>query len=103
MTGRNSDYLRVPSFTLSSLFELSSHLQEPPSKDMCFPVRRDVYEDLPIGKDIFFYPSSDTDCKAFMYEVAGPLLGPLSRIYDRVSFIVLWMTTSILSLISYVQ
>ncbi|KAH9307517.1 hypothetical protein KI387_035428, partial [Taxus chinensis] len=70
--------LRVPASSLPTLFELSSYLQEPPSKHLRFPVRPDVYDDLPTGKEVFFCASSDTDCRAITYEILGPLIRPSS-------------------------
>ncbi|GLJ23976.1 hypothetical protein SUGI_0455860 [Cryptomeria japonica] len=83
--------LRVPASSLPTLFELSSYLQEPPSKHLRFPVRPDVYEDLPTGKEVFFCASSDTDCRAITYEIVGPLIRQTSsRRFGRESFIGLW-------------
>ncbi|KAG6716779.1 hypothetical protein I3842_04G065200 [Carya illinoinensis] len=67
--------LRVPPPTLPSLFELSWHLQEPPAEDLRFPLRRDVYRDLPQEKELFFTTSTDMlDCRAITYDILGPII-----------------------------
>ncbi|XVF09738.1 hypothetical protein REPUB_Repub07fG0121400 [Reevesia pubescens] len=67
--------LRVPPTTLPSLFELSWHLQEPPPEEYRFPLRRDVYRDLPPGKEVLFTTSNELlDCRAIMYDIVGPII-----------------------------
>ncbi|KAF2311815.1 hypothetical protein GH714_026867 [Hevea brasiliensis] len=56
--------LRVPPTALPNLFELSWYLQEPPPEELRFPLRRDVYRDLPPGKERFFATTSELlDCR----------------------------------------
>ncbi|XWS48366.1 hypothetical protein CRYUN_Cryun13aG0070100 [Craigia yunnanensis] len=67
--------LRVPLTTLPSLFELSWHLQEPPPEEYRFPLRRDVYRDLPPGKEVLFTTSTELlDCRAIIYDVLSPII-----------------------------
>ncbi|XP_054781739.1 uncharacterized protein LOC129288919 [Prosopis cineraria] len=69
--------LRVSPPSLPTLYELSWHIQEPPMEELRFPLRRDVYKDLPQGKELFFTTSSEPlDCRAIMYEVVGPIIRP---------------------------
>lgn len=96
-----SDYyvgcLRVPPTTLPSLFELSWHLQEPPPEEFRFPIRKDVYRDLPQGKEIFFTTSTELlDCRAITYDILSPIVRgnnpslSFSTAASRDSFIGLW-------------
>ncbi|MBA0621922.1 hypothetical protein Godav_007499 [Gossypium davidsonii] len=88
--------LRVPPTTLPSLFELSWHLQEPPPEDYRFPLRRDVYRDLPPGKEVMFTASSELlDCRAMVYDMLGPMIRTNTSLSaasatGRDSFIGLW-------------
>ncbi|KAK2653711.1 hypothetical protein Ddye_013567 [Dipteronia dyeriana] len=89
--------LRVPPTTLPSLFELSWHLQEPPPEELRFPLRRDVYRDLPQGKELFFTTSTELlDCRAITYDILSPIirtnpsLCSVSTATSRDSFIGLW-------------
>lgn len=67
--------LRVPSTTLPSLFELSWHLQEPPPEEYRFPLRRDVYRDLPPGKEVLFTTSNELlDCRTIVYDILSPII-----------------------------
>ncbi|KAK8537090.1 hypothetical protein V6N13_042038 [Hibiscus sabdariffa] len=67
--------LRVPPTTLPSLFELPWHLQEPPPEEYRFPLRRDVFRDLPPGKEVLFTASNELlDCRAIVYDVLGPII-----------------------------
>ncbi|KAL4346627.1 hypothetical protein GQ457_17G025680 [Hibiscus cannabinus] len=67
--------LRIPPTTLPSLFELSWHLQEPPPEEYRFPLRRDVYRDLPPGKEVLFTASNEPlDCRAILYDMLGPII-----------------------------
>ncbi|KAA8533801.1 hypothetical protein F0562_031318 [Nyssa sinensis] len=88
--------LRVPPASLPSLFELSWHLQEPPSEDLRFPLRKDVYRDLPQGKELFFTTSTEPlDCRAITFDILSPIVRSYSSITgstctSRDSFIGLW-------------
>ncbi|KAK9291508.1 hypothetical protein L1049_019456 [Liquidambar formosana] len=88
--------LRVPPPTLPSLFELSWHLQEPPPEELRFPLRKDVYRDLPQGKEIFFTTSAELlDCRAFTFDILSAIIRPNPSIsvatgVSRDSFIGLW-------------
>ncbi|KAK6926317.1 hypothetical protein RJ641_008036 [Dillenia turbinata] len=88
--------LRVPPTTLPSLFELSWYIQEPPPDDIRFPLRRDVYKDLPPGKELFFATSNEPlDCRAFTGDVLNPIIRfnpslSASTATSRDSFIGLW-------------
>ncbi|XP_052187499.1 uncharacterized protein LOC127798165 isoform X2 [Diospyros lotus] len=88
--------LRVPPPTLPSLFELSWHLQEPPPEELRFPVRKDVYRDLPQGKEHFFTISSELlDCRGIAFDLLSPIirLNPSlsgATASSRDSFIGLW-------------
>ncbi|XP_022714859.1 uncharacterized protein LOC111274461 [Durio zibethinus] len=67
--------LRVPPTTLPSLFELSWHLQEPLPEEYRFPLRRDVYRDLPPGKEALFTISNELlDCRAILYDILSPII-----------------------------
>ncbi|XP_022888334.1 uncharacterized protein LOC111403909 [Olea europaea var. sylvestris] len=69
--------LQVPPTMLPSLFELSWHLQEPPPEELRFPVRKDVYRDLPQGKELFFTTSTELlDCRAITYDILSPIMRP---------------------------
>ncbi|KAK6936375.1 hypothetical protein RJ641_033405 [Dillenia turbinata] len=88
--------LRVPPTTLPSLFELSWYIQEPPPDDIRFPLRRDVYKDLPQGKELFFTTSNEPlDCRAFIGDILNPIIRSnpclsASTATSRDSFIGLW-------------
>ncbi|KAL7229621.1 hypothetical protein ACSBR2_008182 [Camellia fascicularis] len=88
--------LRVPPPTLPSLYELSWYLQEPPPEELRFPLRKDIYRDLPQGKELFFATSSELlDCRGITFDLLGPIIrsnpspsgGTAS---SRDSFIGLW-------------
>lgn len=97
-----SDYyvgcLRVPPPSIPSLFELSWYLQEPPPDELRFPLRKDVYRDLPQGKDLFFAISTELlDCRGITYDILSPLIRPTPSLTSasatatsRESFIGLW-------------
>ncbi|KAG9140670.1 hypothetical protein Leryth_006871 [Lithospermum erythrorhizon] len=89
--------LRVPPSTLPTLFELSWHLQEPPPEDFRFPLRRDVYKDLPQGKELFFTPSYSEllDSRSIIYDIIAPIIRTnpsltASTATSRDSFISIW-------------
>ncbi|ESQ43361.1 hypothetical protein EUTSA_v10015853mg [Eutrema salsugineum] len=89
--------LRVPALNLPSLFELAHYLQQPPPGTLRFPLRRDVYKDLPPGKELFFSTSSTEllDCRAITYDIISPImfrLNPKNRfvISSKDSLIPLW-------------
>ncbi|XP_010555638.1 PREDICTED: uncharacterized protein LOC104825083 [Tarenaya hassleriana] len=87
--------LRVSPVSLPSIFELSWHLQEPPPEDLRFPVRKDVFRDLPPGKDLFFTTSSSEllDCRAITYDIISPVmarLNPNFAVSSKDSLIPLW-------------
>ncbi|KAE8665499.1 putative serine-threonine protein kinase, plant-type [Hibiscus syriacus] len=88
--------LRVPPPTLPSLVELSWHLQEPPPEEYRFPLRRDVYRDLPPGKEALFTASNELlDCRAIVYDLLGPIIRTNPRLSAatataRDSYIGLW-------------
>jgi hypothetical protein len=88
--------LRVPPQTLPSLFELSWHIQEPPPEELRFPLRRDVYRDLPQEKELFFTTSTEfLDCRAITYDILSPIIRANPSISgatatSRDSFIGLW-------------
>ncbi|OWM75659.1 hypothetical protein CDL15_Pgr021824 [Punica granatum] len=88
--------LRVPPPTLPSLFELSWYLQEPPPEELRFPLRRDVYRDLPQGKETFFITSHEPlDCRAFTFDILSPIIRndpgiSIPTASSRDSFIGLW-------------
>ncbi|KAF8379364.1 hypothetical protein HHK36_028798 [Tetracentron sinense] len=88
--------LRASPTTLPSLFELSWHLQVPPAEDLRFPLRKDVYRDLPQGKELFFTTSTELlDCRAFTYDILSPIIRTnpsisSSTATSRDSFIGIW-------------
>ncbi|KAL0886442.1 hypothetical protein Bca101_010425 [Brassica carinata] len=87
--------LRVPAANPPSLFELARYLQEPPPENLRFPIRRDVYKDLPPGKELFFTTSSTEllDCRAITYDIIGPIMSRLSPSFvtsSKDSLIPLW-------------
>ncbi|CDY67401.1 BnaCnng54750D [Brassica napus] len=87
--------LRVPAANPPSLFELGRYLQEPPPENLRFPIRRDVYKDLPPGKELFFSTSTTEllDCRAVTYDIISPVmfrLSPNSVISSKDSLIPLW-------------
>ncbi|RDY04976.1 hypothetical protein CR513_11226, partial [Mucuna pruriens] len=88
--------LRATPETLPSLFELKRYLQEAPPEELRFPLRRDVYEDLPQGKEQLFTSTSEhLDCRSIMYDIVGPIIRnnpSLSQATStsRDSFIPLW-------------
>ncbi|CAE6235119.1 unnamed protein product [Arabidopsis arenosa] len=79
--------LRVPAGNIPSLFELARYLQEPPPENLRFPLRPDVYKDLPPGKELFFSISSTEllDCRALTYDVIGPIM---SRLNPNTGFVI---------------
>ncbi|XP_028768569.1 uncharacterized protein LOC114726172 [Neltuma alba] len=69
--------LRVSPQSLPTLYELSWHVQEPPMEELRFPLRKDVYKDLPLGKELFFTASSEPlDCRAIVYDIVSPIIRP---------------------------
>ncbi|KAI3931209.1 hypothetical protein MKW92_036486 [Papaver armeniacum] len=88
--------LKVPPTSLPSLFELSWHLQEPPSEELRFPLRKDVYRDLPQGKELFFTTTAELlDCRAITFDILSPIVRSnlgisISTATSRDSFISLW-------------
>lgn len=80
---------------LPALSELSIYLQQPPSEELKFPLRRDVYRDLPQGKGLFFTTLNELlDCRTITYDILGPILrsdiGASSTPSCRDSYIALW-------------
>ncbi|KAG6574138.1 Crinkler effector protein 8, partial [Cucurbita argyrosperma subsp. sororia] len=89
--------LRIPPLSLPSLSELSWHIQEPPSEELRFPIRKDVYAYLPQGKEVFFTTTTEmVDCKSFIYEIlcpiirTNPCISTTTPPSSRDSFIGLW-------------
>ncbi|KDP22357.1 hypothetical protein JCGZ_26188 [Jatropha curcas] len=86
--------LRVPPTTLPSLFELSWYLQEPPPEEFRFPLRRDVYRDLPQGKEQFFTTTAEPlDCRGISFDILSSVIRnnpSISNASSRDSFIGLW-------------
>ncbi|XP_059304897.1 uncharacterized protein LOC132056630 [Lycium ferocissimum] len=88
--------LRSPPPTLPSLFELSWHLQQPPPEELRFPLRRDVFKDLPQGKELFFTTSTELlDCRGITYDVLSAIMRSnpsltAATATDRDSYIGLW-------------
>ncbi|EOA14436.1 hypothetical protein CARUB_v10027639mg [Capsella rubella] len=89
--------LRVPAGSLPSLFDLARYLQEPPPENLRFPLRPDVYKDLPPGKELFFSTSSTEllDCRAITYDIVAPIMSRLNPnngfvISSKDSLIPLW-------------
>ncbi|KAF5732315.1 Kinase superfamily protein isoform 1 [Tripterygium wilfordii] len=88
--------LRVPPTTLTNLFELSWYLQEPPPEELRFPLRKDVYKELPQGKELFFTTSTELlDCRAITYDILSPIIRTNSSISAstatcRDSFVGVW-------------
>ncbi|KAJ8771385.1 hypothetical protein K2173_026562 [Erythroxylum novogranatense] len=67
--------LRMPPSTLPSLFELSWYLQEPPPEELRFPLRKDVYKDMPHGKELFFTTSSELlDCRSITFDLLSSII-----------------------------
>ncbi|GMH29542.1 hypothetical protein Nepgr_031385 [Nepenthes gracilis] len=88
--------LRVPPPTLPNLCDLSWHIQQPPPEDLRLPLRRDMYRDLPHGKELFFTTSNEPlDCRSFTIEILSSLIRSAPSITastatSRDSFIGLW-------------
>ncbi|KAL8199679.1 hypothetical protein R6Q57_013247 [Mikania cordata] len=85
--------LRVPPPSLPSLIDLSWYIQEPPSEEFRFPLRKDFYRDLPQGKELLFTTSSEPlDCRSIAFEILGPIVrtNPTLTTTTRESFIGLW-------------
>lgn len=88
--------LRVPPPSLPCLFELSWYLQEPPPEELRFPLRKDVYRDLPQGKELFFTTSTELlDCRGITFDVLSSVMRSnpnlsASTSACRDSFIGLW-------------
>ncbi|XP_056694269.1 uncharacterized protein [Spinacia oleracea] len=95
--------LRSPPTTLPTLFELSWYIQEPPPEEFRLPLRKDIYRDLPHGKDLFFTTTTTTttsnepslDCKSFTIDVLSSLIRSTPSITaatssNRDSYISLW-------------
>ncbi|XP_061359003.1 uncharacterized protein LOC133303139 [Gastrolobium bilobum] len=85
---------RLSPQALPSLFDLKRLLQEPPPEDMRFPLRRDVFDYLPQGKELFFTTSTEPlDCRAIVYDIVAPIIrnNPCATTStSRDSFIGLW-------------
>ncbi|KAJ9545775.1 hypothetical protein OSB04_025482 [Centaurea solstitialis] len=85
--------LRVQPPTLPTLIDLPWYLQEPPSEELRFPIRKDLYRDLPQGKELFFTTSSEAlDCRSITLEILSPIArqNPTLTSSTRESFIGLW-------------
>ncbi|GAB2265307.1 hypothetical protein Dimus_000371 [Dionaea muscipula] len=88
--------LRVPPTTLPEVFDLSWHIQEPPPDDLRLPLRRDMYRDLPQGKELFFSAADHhLDCRSFTVDILSSLIRSTPSISaptasSRDSFIGLW-------------
>ncbi|KAJ0694240.1 putative non-specific serine/threonine protein kinase [Helianthus annuus] len=85
--------LRVPPPSLPSLIDLPWYLQEPPSEEFRFPLRKDLYRDLPQGKELLFTTSSEPlDCRSIAFELLSPITrsNPTLTTTTRESFIGLW-------------
>ncbi|KAM7274106.1 hypothetical protein ACFE04_028770 [Oxalis oulophora] len=88
--------LRVPPSSLPNLSELIFYLQEPPSEELRFPLRKDVYRDLPQGKELFFTTTDQlVDCRAITYDILSAIIRTSPSIStptasSRDSFIPLW-------------
>ncbi|KAI3508214.1 hypothetical protein L1887_23219 [Cichorium endivia] len=85
--------LRVPPPTLPGLIDLPWYLQEPPPEELRFPLRKDLYRDLPQGKEFFFTTSSEPlDCRSITLEILSPIArsNPSLTASTRESFIGLW-------------
>ncbi|KAI3762427.1 hypothetical protein L1987_52857 [Smallanthus sonchifolius] len=85
--------LRVPPPSLPSLIDLPWYLQEPPSEELRFPLRKDLYRDLPQGKELFFTTSSEpSDCRSITFDILSPIVrsNPTLTTNTRESFIALW-------------
>ncbi|KAI4320050.1 hypothetical protein MLD38_033572 [Melastoma candidum] len=86
--------LRVPPAALPNLLDLSRYVLEPPPAEFRFPLRKDVYRDLPPGKELFFTTSHDLlDCRSIASEILSSLVRPypcLSYPTSRDSFVGLW-------------
>ncbi|VVA11011.1 PREDICTED: Crinkler (CRN) family [Prunus dulcis] len=88
--------LGAPPPSLPSLPELQWYLQEPPPEELRFPLRKDVYRDLPQGKEIFFTTSTELlDCRAITYDILSPIIRTnpslsASTATSRDSFIPIW-------------
>nr|GEY59801.1 protein kinase-like domain-containing protein [Tanacetum cinerariifolium] len=85
--------LRVPPPSIPSLIDLPWYLQEPPPEELRFPLRKDLYRDLPPGKELFFTTSSEPlDCRSFGLDILSPIArsNPTLTITTRESFIGLW-------------
>ncbi|KAK3403796.1 hypothetical protein EUGRSUZ_K00183 [Eucalyptus grandis] len=88
--------LRVPPTTLPTLFELSWYLQEPPPEELRLPLRRDVYRDLPPGKELFFTTSHELlDSRSFTMDILSSIIRTnpsltSSTATSRDSYIGLW-------------
>ncbi|KAL8253201.1 hypothetical protein R6Q59_036894 [Mikania micrantha] len=85
--------LHVPPPSLPTLIDLPWYLQEPPPEQFRFPVRKDLYRDLPQGKELFFTTSSEPlDCRSITFEILSPIVrsNPTLTSTTRESFIGLW-------------
>ncbi|XP_074284589.1 uncharacterized protein LOC141609440 [Silene latifolia] len=89
--------LRMLPGTLPTLMELSWYIQEPPPEEFRMPLRRDIYRDLPQGKELFFTTSSSDplDCKSFTIDVLSSIIRSNPSISgststSRDSYIGLW-------------
>ncbi|KAI3808194.1 hypothetical protein L1987_24141 [Smallanthus sonchifolius] len=84
---------RVPPPSLPSLIDLPWYLQEPPSEELRFPLRKDLYRDLPQGKELLFTTSSEPlDCRSIAFDILSPIArsNPTLTTNTRESFIALW-------------
>ncbi|XP_021730187.1 uncharacterized protein LOC110697151 [Chenopodium quinoa] len=89
--------LRSPPTTLPTLLELSWYIQEPPPEEFRLPIRKDIYRDLPQGRELFFTTSSNEplDCKSFTIDILSSLIRSIPSITastssSRDSYISLW-------------
>jgi hypothetical protein len=85
--------------SLPTLFELKHYLQEPPPQNLRFPLRKEVFDDLPQGKEFFFTTTSEPlDCRSIIYDIVGPIIRTNNNINNpstlpfssRDSFIGVW-------------
>ncbi|KAE8675592.1 Kinase superfamily protein isoform 2 [Hibiscus syriacus] len=87
--------LQVPPTTLPSLFELSWHLQEPPPEEYRFPLRKDVYKDLPSGKEVLFTTSNERGEETDQVREGNP--HPSSSLVEKL----LWTYTGLPYVLGY--
>ncbi|XP_015158601.1 uncharacterized protein [Solanum tuberosum] len=88
--------VKFPIIEILVVAELTLGEGLPPPEELRFPLRRDVFKDLPQGRELFFTTSTELlDCRGITYDVLTSIMRSNSSLTaatatDRDSYIGLW-------------